>query len=225
MLAKDDTPRYQTITLINPSVRNETATEADHRIANSLMLVTSLLRMQAKELGKRPVVTGADAKDALDEAAARIDAVGQLHRLLAALPESEVLDSGEYLRSIGEAAARAAAARTAVRLSYELAGNLPVDCRRLMTLGMLTSEAIINALKHAHPSGVAGEITLSFRKIGSDGVLVVEDDGVGLPEGFDPARDGGLGFKTMRQLALRLQARMIHRSTPLGLRVEVIFAL
>lgn len=206
-------------------LQSDAAAEADHRIANSLMLVASLLRTQAKELARRPVVTGADAKNALDVAAARIDAISQLHRLLATSPEDEFLDSGAYLRSIGDAAARTAAARKAVRLAYELADNLPVDGRRLMTLGMLTNEAIINALKHAHPTGVAGEITLSFRKIGGDGVLVVEDDGVGLPEGFDPARDGGLGFKTMRRLALHLQARMIHRSTPLGLRTEVLFPL
>ena len=90
---------------------------------------------------------------------------------------------------------------------------------------MLTSEAIINALKHAHPAGVRGEITVSCRKIGRECMLVIEDDGVGLPDGFNPATDGGLGFRTMRQLAQQLKARLNHQSTPLGLRTEVLFAL
>src|SRR5262249_40355038 len=112
-----------------------------------------------------------------------------------------------------------------VTVKYELAENLTLDHSRLAALGMLTSEAIINALKHAHPAGVEGEIIVGLRKIGGDYVLVIEDDGVGLPDGFNPASDGGLGFRTMRQLAMQLKGRLSHRSSPLGLRTEVSFAI
>lgn len=225
MLAKDEALGYLSNSVIAPPPPRETAAEADHRIANSLMLVASLLRLQAKELAKQPFVTGPELKNALDDAAARVDAVSQLHRLLASSPDPQSIDSAEYLRRIGDAAERIGASGTPITLRYDLADNLPMDPRRLVALGMLTSEAIINALKHAHPSGVAGEISVAFRRIGGDYVLVVEDDGVGLPDGFNPATDGGLGFKTMRQLALQLKARLDHQSTPLGLRTEVFFAL
>lgn len=216
---------YLVSSVIAPTSQRETAVEADHRIANSLMLVASLLRLQAKELGQQPLVTGHEAKAALSDAASRVDAVSQLHRLLAAVPDAKAVDTGEYLRRIGDAAERFGASGTPITMRYDLATNVPMDPRRLVALGMLTSEAIINALKHAHPSGVAGDILVSFRKIGGEYMLVIEDDGVGLPENFNPERDGGLGFRTMRQLALQLEARMSHQSTPLGLRTEVLFAL
>jgi two-component sensor histidine kinase len=66
---------------------------------------------------------------------------------------------------------------------------------------------------------------VSLQKIGGDCVLVIEDDGVGLPDEFDPEADGGFGFKTMRQLAARLHAQIKHLSSPLGLRTEIVFRL
>ena len=224
MLAKDDALGYRAKTVTLHVPQRETAAEADHRIANSLMLVTSLLRTHAKELARRPVVTGADARNALDEAAARIDAISELHRMIASSSEN-ALDAATYIRRIGDAAGRFGLTGGIVNLKYDLAEDLSIDPSRLAALGMLTSEALINALKHAHPAGVPGEILVSCRKIGVECVLVVEDDGVGLPDGFSPATDGGLGFRTMRQLALQLRARMSHQSTPLGLRTEVLFAL
>jgi PAS domain-containing protein len=51
--------------------------------------------------------------------------------------------------------------------------------------------------------------------------IEITDDGVGLPEGFDPATDGGTGFRVMRALSQRLQARLGFKSTSLGLRVSL----
>ena len=196
--------------------------DADHRIANSLMLASSLLRLRGREVAKRPVVTGSEAKRILEDAAARVDAVSELHRMLSHTPDA--CDSGEYLRRVGNASMKMCDG-TPIRLHYDLADNLMLDPQRMMALGLLTSEAIINALKHAHPTGVAGEIRVSFRQFGNDAMLVIEDDGVGLPEDFDTATDGNLGFMSLRQLAHQLKARLNHQSTPLGLRTEVLFAL
>lgn len=222
MLAKNEAFGYSLDFVTGPPPPQETAAEADHRIANSLMLVASLLRLQAKELGKQPFLTGPELKGLLDDAATRVDAVSQLHRLIAAAPNADAVDSATYLRRVGDAAGSVGTGAK-VRLRYNLADNLRLDSIRLASLGMLVSEAIINALKHAHPSGVAGEIAITFRKIADEYVLAIEDDGVGLPEGFDPVQDGGLGFRTMRHLALGLRGRLLHRSTPLGLRTELLF--
>lgn len=222
MLGKEEALGYQAQSV--PPLPNavHSSREADHRIANSLMLVATLLRAQAKDLAKQPVITGADAKNALDAAAARVDAIGELHRTISS---EAPLTCAAYIRRIGEAVGRIGPTGSVATLRYDLANDLSLDPSRLAALGMLTSEALINALKYAHPAGVAGAIMVSCRKIGAECVLVIEDDGVGLPDGFNPATDGGLGLRTMRQLALQLKARMNHRSTPLGLRIEVLFAL
>ncbi|MBK8209504.1 MAG: ATP-binding protein [Rhodospirillales bacterium] len=88
----------------------------------------------------------------------------------------------------------------------------------------MISEIIINAIKHAHPSGVTGRLTVRCVRR-TDGQLVIEvkDDGVGLPEGFDPASDGGLGLRLVQLLSRQLNATCRFDSTALGLdfRLEV----
>ncbi len=92
-------------------------------------------------------------------------------------------------------------------------------------LGLAINEAIINALKYAHPSGVAGQAIVSCRQVYGDSLLVsVEDDGVGLPDGVED-RGGGLGFRIMRSLAAELRAELSFRSSPLGLTVQLIVPL
>jgi two-component sensor histidine kinase len=56
-------------------------------------------------------------------------------------------------------------------------------------------------------------------EISGDGrlVLTISDDGVGLPEGFDPAQAGGMGFKVMRSLAAEVGGELQIQSTHLGL--------
>jgi two-component sensor histidine kinase len=225
MLARDIAFANFVNTLVEGGMGLESTSEADHRIANSLMLVSSLLRLQAKELAKHPVVPGADANAALQEAAARIDAVSQLHCMLSAAPQTRTIDSAEYLRRVVDATSRLGADGGAIRVFYDLAEDLPLDAKRMTALGLLASEAVTNSMKHAHPTGVAGEIRVSFRTLSADCVLTIEDDGIGLPDGFNARTGGGLGFRTMRLLAEELDARLTHRSTPLGLRTEVLFAL
>jgi two-component sensor histidine kinase len=77
---------------------------------------------------------------------------------------------------------------------------------------------VTNAIKYAHPAGVAGQIRLACRRR-SNGHLTIEisDDGVGLPEGLDPMQQGHLGFRLVRSLAKQLGAAIEFRSDSLGL--------
>jgi two-component sensor histidine kinase len=198
--------------------------EADHRIANSLALVSSLLKTQARQVGARRAFTGAEARAVLEESAARIDAVAHLHRLLAHATTQPV-DVADYLISLAEAAQSFAAKEGAVRTVYDFGARLALDSRRLSLLGLFAGEALLNAYKHAHPASAPGEIRVSCRQIDAFLALVIEDDGVGLPEDFDPQRDAGIGFKVMAALAEQLKAKVARKSTPLGLWTEILVPL
>jgi hypothetical protein len=75
----------------------------------------------------------------------------------------------------------------------------------LRQLVVYINELITNAVKHAHPNGRAGTITVSARVHGETAVIAVEDDGVGLPPGFDPAIGTGLGMTIVSTLAAQLE--------------------
>ena len=75
-----------------------------------------------------------------------------------------------------------------------------------------------NAITFAHPTGVEGKIFVACGRSPAGAIAIaVTDDGVGLPENFDPASDGNTGFRLMRALSERLGAKLTFKSTCLGL--------
>jgi PAS domain S-box-containing protein len=87
---------------------------------------------------------------------------------------------------------------------------------------LIVREALANAIKYAHPTGVPGKIAVDCERDATGGLVVtVMDDGVGLPENFDPACDGDTGFRVMRVLSERLGGSLAWKSTPLGLRMRL----
>jgi two-component sensor histidine kinase len=89
-------------------------------------------------------------------------------------------------------------------------------------VALIVSELVTNALKYAHPAGVAGRILVSCRLTGAGLVVEVTDDGVGLSEDFDPHSDGGLGFRVVRGLARQLGADLVYESSDIGLIVRLV---
>ena len=79
----------------------------------------------------------------------------------------------------------------------------------------------MNAIKFAHPTGVAGHLLVGCSR--HEDIITVEvvDDGVGLPERFDPTVDGQFGLQLLRLLAAQLKARLEFDDTGLGLSVRL----
>lgn len=87
-------------------------------------------------------------------------------------------------------------------------------------IGLIVGEALKNAIKYSHPTGVPGKIAVGCRQDHKRGItIVITDDGVGLPENFDPQSDGNVGFRMMRALSERLEAALAFESSSLGLGV------
>jgi PAS domain S-box-containing protein len=89
-------------------------------------------------------------------------------------------------------------------------------------ISLIVGEALTNAIQYSHPAGVPGVITVDCAR-GSDGSIAIDvaDDGVGLPENFDPAKDGGVGLQTIRTLSDRLGGHLAFDSSSLGLRIRL----
>ncbi|HEY1880725.1 MAG TPA: sensor histidine kinase [Caulobacteraceae bacterium] len=197
--------------------------EAHHRIANNLALIASLTRLQARDLAAHDRAYSAnEVQTVLAEVGARIDTVGRLHTLLSDSASGETLDLGGYLGEIAVSAIRSMGHATAPRFSAELRGGA-FQRGQALQVGLIVGELVTNALKYAHPAGVAGEIRLVCRPSRNGMVVEVSDDGVGFPEGFDPERGGGLGLRIVRSLASRMNADLEFEDTGMGLtaRLEI----
>lgn len=198
--------------------------EAQHRIANNLALIAGYTRLQATRLHKAgQPLSAREACIALEEVAARIETVGELHRLLSAAPSHGAggIDLGRYLDKLCGGLIQTVSFAGDTTLSHRDGGGCMVRPDQATPVALIVSELVTNALKYAHPTGVAGRILVSCHSTDAGFVVEVMDDGVGLGEDFDPRTDGGLGFRVVRGLARQLGATLTYESHGVGLTVRL----
>lgn len=196
--------------------------EADHRIANNLGLIVSLLRLRARAVGQQSgTMDRSEVSLLLDDVAARVDTVARLHRMLSHSHRDSLVDLSAYLRELCASLTSSLSSGARVHFSHQTNETCMLPPDQVLTLGLLASELVTNSVKYAHPAGLPVQIEIQCRE--SAGLLTVEiaDDGVGLPENFDPATDGGLGFRIVRSLAAQLGAKLRFDSSELGTTVQL----
>ena len=210
------------LSLVANSSAVDAAAEANHRIANNLSLIASLVRIHGSSICKNPSrMSGGEVRLILEEFGGRIETVARLHRLLAS-GQQEAIDIADYLRDVADAVVSSLAFAGAAELQFASDPGLFVPPEKALSLGLFVGELVTNAVKYAHPAGVAGQINLACRRC-ADGNIAIEvsDDGVGLPEGVDPMKNGQLGFRLVRSLADQLGAKITFHSDDLGLCFEL----
>ena len=197
--------------------------EANHRIANNLSAIAGLVRLHAASLTTAETLHRHDVEEMLGEIGSRIEAVGRLHRMLSNLAPGSRIDLGEHLRDTCDALVASLSAGNRVSLSFRSTQACLLDPNQAGPVALIVSELVTNAIKHAHPTGVPGKIMVrSGQSLGGSIYVDVEDDGIGLPEDFDPWSGGGLGFRVIRGLAQQLGARLIFDAEGIGLKVKLI---
>jgi two-component sensor histidine kinase len=194
------------------------AAEANHRVANSLSLLSGLVRMQARHVGKAAQsYSSNEVRMMFDGFAARISTIGQLHRMLAHLPPDGTVDLSQHLRDLSAVLVGAFSTEQQHVDVRHHTSDCHILARNIQPLTLIICEIITNAIKYAHPSGVPVRIDIRCEEVGNGDLLVsVGDDGVGLPEGFDIEKDGGIGFKIVRTLVADMGAQLKISSGSLG---------
>jgi PAS domain S-box-containing protein len=176
--------------------------EADHRIKNSLQLVTSLLRMQLRGLEDTPVA------EALKGAIARVQAIAASHLALQSSQDFQTVDFALVLK---ELCSHFTAFHPDADIDCHIDGPLMMDADRAIPLGLVANELMTNALRHAFPEGRSGTVTLNALRDHDDVVVRVGDNGVGTSR---PSRNGGLGSKIIGSLITQIGAQIETHKTP-----------
>jgi chemotaxis protein methyltransferase CheR len=107
-----------------------------------------------------------------------------------------------------------------IELTVEAHGGMTTSSEGI-SLGLITAELVINALKHAFPSKKPGnKITVLYEVNGGGGWrLSVSDNGIGIIH--DPTRKEGLGTTIVESLARQLRATVDVRTSPKGTTVSI----
>jgi two-component sensor histidine kinase len=161
------------------------------------------------------------AFELLAEAGSKIQVIADLHRTFSAQGGGPI-DLGVYLGQIGHAVIGSMTQGQHIEFETNLEGSCTCPAEAASHVGLIVNELLINALKYAHPAErVRGRIELGCRN-GREGIEIwVADDGVGLPDDFDPHTGAGLGMRTLRAIARKIDARLEFDSSCLGLIVRV----
>jgi two-component sensor histidine kinase len=184
--------------------------EVQHRVMNSLALLSGLLEMQRRS------TKSSVAKENLANARDRVVAMGTVYRQLYQADTLEYVEFSEFLKTICNASRNAYVG--AKRLSIEVeADSLELSSPHAISLGMLTHELITNALKHAFSDGESGSIKVTLKHKRRRGIdLSIADRGRGLPPDFKiDGKSSSLGMKMVVSTVQTLGGTLeINRLTP-----------
>lgn len=190
--------------------------EVNHRVANSLQLVSSFIQLQAKAL------TEETANPVLDETLARIQAVAQIHRRLYTSSDVECVDLKDYLTALAEELQHSITPLIRIKVDAE---PLRASTDRAVSLGVVVAELATNAVKYAYPEDEAGEVRIRLAAAGGGrAVVTVEDDGGGMGQG--PPKGTGVGGRIISAMASALGSEVEYDlGRERGLRARLEFAV
>ena len=186
--------------------------EMNHRIKNSLTIVSSVLGLQARQAGDPAVAAH------LKEAVNRIAAIAKAHEWLYQGSEVEWLDIGKYIESVCRDLG-ASLSKHQIRINTDHGIEVATD--QAITTALIVNELITNSVKYAYPNE-GGEIAVTLVGAKDGGFAIyIRDKGVGLPEDFDARKPSGLGMRLVAALVQQLHGNLDIRKADPGTEVCV----
>ncbi|PSJ52166.1 sensor histidine kinase [Kumtagia ephedrae] len=171
--------------------------EVQHRVANSLQIIASVLMQSARR------VQSEEARGHLHNAHHRVMSIAALQKQLST-SNSGTVELRTYLTQLCQSLGASMIAdpnRLSIQVTVD---NSAVEADVSVSLGLIVTELVINALKHAFPDERTGTIVIDYRSSGNDWALSVTDNGIGIPAGND-APKAGLGTGIVEALAKNLK--------------------
>jgi two-component sensor histidine kinase len=181
--------------------------EVHHRVKNNLQLINSLLSLQAARIAEPAVA------ELFAESRNRVRSMALVHENLYWAGNFAGISMATHIQNLCAHLTRAYGMNSQrVELAIRI-GDVELDLDRAVPCGLIVNELVSNALKHAFPDSRAGRVRIELQPLGDkQHVLVVGDDGVGLPPDLDYHRADSLGLQLVDDLTQQLHGNiMVNR--------------
>jgi len=192
--------------------------EIHHRVKNNLQVMSSLIRLQARH------VQGDANRSLFEEAQHRIRSMALVHEKLYMSETLAAVPMKDYVTSlVNHLLAATGRRRRSFCLTTNI-GDLTMVIETAVPVGFILTELVSNCLKHAFPGDRDGNIRVHMRRDADRELeLIVADDGVGMPEDFEPSRPETLGWELVNIFCRQLDAQIEILREP-GTEVRVRFS-
>lgn len=207
--ARKDAKRHKELIQANAALLHE----IQHRVANSLQIIASILMQSARKMQSE------EARSYLSDAHQRVMSISTLQRHLAE-SDGKAVELQPYLAQLcASIGASMIHDRSQLRLTTRI-DPVSIDGDISVSMGLVVTELVINALKHAFPDNRPGNVIVAYAANGDDWTLSVSDDGVGMPDDTQDVR-AGLGTRIIQALAKQLGAIISVTDTAPGTRISL----
>ena len=190
------------------------------RVQGNLSMVSSMLSLQSRKLEDQA------AREAVLESQGRIRSMVLVYELLHSSMDLGGVKAREFFDSLSVRIMRGLSVdANKVRLMMEVE-DMHLDVDSMVACGLMLNELLSNSVRHAFPGDRTGEVIVSLKKspeLDGGAVLSVSDNGVGVPDGFDFRKDGGLGLTIVRALADQIGGEL-QCDCKAGTKVAVVFS-
>jgi len=186
--------------------------EIHHRVKNNLQVISSLMSLQARTIKNTEVIK------VLNDSKRRIEAIALVHQKLYSNDNIGHVDIKSYLQELMDSQQ---ALNTHVKCKVD-SNNVVLSLDTAVPLGLIISEMISNAIKHAFNGIESPELTVTLINTKDNLELVVKDNGVGLPEDFDLNNPQSLGTEIICALTEQINGSIVC-SNDMGAKFTILF--
>jgi two-component sensor histidine kinase len=192
------------------------AAEMSHRVANSLQIIASILLLKAR------TVDSAETRLHLQDAHRRVMSVAAVQQHLQASGRGDEIAVGPYLRKLCESLAASMIGESRPISLRVVTDDGTATSSEAVSLGLIVTELVINALKHAFPASLGeGRIVVGYEVDRTNWKLSISDNGVGMPDEKPGGKRVGLGTSLLKALAQQLEAQVEVVSDSRGTTVSI----
>jgi chemotaxis protein methyltransferase CheR len=193
--------------------------EMQHRVANSLQIIASILLMKAR------TVRSEETRLQLEDAHQRVLSVAAVQQHLHVEGGGKPIEIGAYLTKLCETLAQSMIGDSRPISLKVMADPGTATSREAVSIGLVVTELVMNALKHAFPAPKAdAAILVRYSVAGTDWKLTISDNGVGKPDVSASASKPGLGTSLIKALTRQLDAILDTATGSRGTAVSITHA-
>lgn len=172
--------------------------ELHHRIKNNLALINGMVEMEGAKLQDHA------GKQVLKKIQSRVKSINLVYELLSNKGEFSEIEMGPYLTELVEGISQALSTPVRDITVAVHADEIFLHPDRALSCGLILNELMVNSYKHAFKYKSEGSITIYLTREDETITLKYQDDGIGMPEDFDPDEYASLGFKIIESLTSKL---------------------